>query len=145
MRQLSLCILDYLSDSSIIYTAESGLWFFILSFLTLVSHLLPLGRETGGRAMLHSGLISSNSTHTFSSLFPNLHFSSKLQAHLRLWSFLAWLMAAFPAPKFLLQHIAPTPSHTNDPSVPLSHSPLSPSLCTEDQGDLALSWDVVGE
>lgn len=34
MRQLSLCILDYLSDSSIIYTAESGFGFFVLlSFL----------------------------------------------------------------------------------------------------------------
>lgn len=87
MRQLSLCILDYLSDSSVIYTAESGFGFFVLlsflffffslrSFLTLVSHLLPLGHDTGGRVMLHSGLISSNSTHTFSSLSPNLHFSS---------------------------------------------------------------------
>ena len=121
MRQLSLCILDYLPDSSVIYTVESGLWFFILSFLTLVSHLLPLGRDTGGRVMLHSGLISSNSTHAFSSLFPNLHFSSLWVPGSPQALVISCLVdSSFPSSKI------PTAAHCPDP---LPHQwPFSPPL-----------------
>ena len=138
LRQLSLCILDCLSDSSVIYTAESGLWFFVLSFLTLVSHLLPLGCDTGGRVMLHSGLISSNSTHTFPSLFPNLHFFFPLLSY-RLTSgsghfLLGWWQLSQLRNSYCRTLPWPRPRH---PSCQWSFSPLfplppSPSLCTED-------------
>lgn len=67
LRWLFLSILNYLSDSAITHTAESGLWFFILlSFLTLASHLLQLGCDAGGSVMFHSGLTSCQ----FYSHFP---------------------------------------------------------------------------
>lgn len=71
----------------------------------------------------------AKSTHIFLS-FPKsvLFFSPKLQIYLRFWSFLSWVMAAFPVPEFPLQHHVPHP-HPSDPSalLPASRSSLPPS------------------
>lgn len=120
MRWLSSPSLNYLSDSPGRPTVEA----LGLSFLTLTSHLLQLGcdaRVGGERGgfILDSSL--AKSIHIFLS-FPKsaLFFPPKLQAYLRLWSFLK----AFSALEFPPQeHLPPTHAttlHSHPSSLHLS-------------------------
>lgn len=136
---LFLSILNYLSDSCINHTGEKRLWFlfcFIL-FLSLTSGFCLASVAAwlwcrGNSDVWFWPHLSPNLL-IFSFLSPYLHFSSLLiykLTYLRLCSFLAWLVAAFPALEFPLQHhaphLAPAPHHPPRPfSTPLS---LFPSL-----------------